>query len=223
MSFIKVEYSVYSTTWMVNKILKSLTTVPVLSFDVETRGVYSPEVVAEAITLLKHPDELTNKDRIITRLIANNSGLSYPSLIKTTHFIFGLSEKRSIILIVHTANEELNIWNWLASYKGKLIIHNTLYDLRIMYERIGKLPNDYEDTQLLTKSLINNSDTWKSKVGLKELMGEHYDPKWVLYNDYDVTDYKDKNFLNYGAIDGAATFKLWEQLMEHITEKTNDK
>ena len=139
----------------------------------------------------------------------SNSGLSYPELIKVTHFVFGISESESVIIICNDTITELKVWNWLSKFKGKLLIHNTLYDLKIMHNRIGVVPEDYEDTQLLAKCLINHALAWKAKVGLKELMADDYDPGWTLIDDYEPEDLKDPRFLRYAAIDGAATFKLW--------------
>ncbi len=93
-----------------------------------------------------------------------------------------------------------------------MLIHNTGFDLRICYHRTGKLPLDYEDTQLLAKTYVNDADVWKAKVDLKSLMGDQYDPKWSLFADYNVKNLNDKHFLDYAAIDGASVCLLWRQI-----------
>jgi hypothetical protein len=45
-------------------------------------------------------------------------------------------------------------------------------------------------------------------------MSEYYDPRWQEIESYDIQDYKNEAFLRYSAIDGAATFKLWDMLQE---------
>lgn len=212
---IRVSYEVYSTRYFIDKMLNKLFQCPILSFDTETRGVYTPEERKEAKELLKDLDLPLNSKRLAL-LVENSSGLSFPSIIAVTHFIFGTSPKSSVILICEDPQLEIHIWNRIAEYQGMLAIHNTLYDLKIMFNRIGVLPCDYEDTQLLAKCLINHANTWKAKVGLKDLMGDDYDPRWLEMNDYEPENLRDPTFLRYAAIDGAATFKLWYDLQEYM-------
>lgn len=214
MSYIEVTYDVCSSSWKSRQVLKKLATYPLLSFDTETRPVYSKEERAEANKLLKQ-ENLPRDVKKLLSLSSNTSGLSFPSLINVTHFIFGISNSESVIIVTQYPHEEFLIWNWLAAYKGKLLIHNTLFDLKIMYHRIHKFPQDFEDTQLLAKVLINNADIWKSKVGLKELMGSYYDPQWTLIDSYEPENLKDPKFLRYASIDGAAVIKLWEDTQEY--------
>ena len=85
-----------------------------------------------------------------------------------------------------------------------------------MFQRTGKMPVNFTDTALLVKCLVNHVDIWKAKTGLKELVGEYYDPKWSLYNDYEPENLKRKDFINYCAIDGAGTFLLYELIQEEL-------
>ena len=211
---IHVNYKVYNTDFTIQKALRKLDDLPMISYDCETQALYSIEEKAEAEDLLK--GDLSYEDKKLCKLVARASGLSNPRLIKVTHFIFGLSKSESIICIANNRRTEIMIFNWLSKFKGKVIIHNSLFDLKIMYERIGKLPLDYEDSMLLAKTLINNVDDWQAKVGLKDLMESQFDPKWSLFANYDVVNLKDKAMLDYAAIDGAATYKLWEDIQETL-------
>jgi DNA polymerase I-like protein with 3'-5' exonuclease and polymerase domains len=177
--------------------------------------LYTPEERAEAVQFLKDEDLPVDTKRIAL-LVANNSGLSFPSLIQTTHFVFGVSEDYSVILVCDDPQLEMHIWNRIAEYDGLYLVHNTLYDLKIMYNRLRKLPKNYEDTALLAKCLINNAENWRAKVGLKDLMGSYYDPAWSLFNEYEPKNLKDPKFLMYAATDGGATFKLWELIQEEL-------
>jgi hypothetical protein len=210
MDHIIVTYEAHSTAYSIRRALIELSKHSLMSFDTETKGVYSKEERKIAMKALE--TDLSSKDRKIASLIAFNSGLSYPSLVNVTHFVFGLTESKSIILIPPNDNTELLIWSWMTNYCGMLAIHNTLFDLKLMYHRTGALPRHYEDTQLMAKTLINNSAVWKAKVGLKDIMGSYYDPKWVLMNDYEPDNPREKSFLHYAAIDGAATYKLYQMI-----------
>ena len=212
---IQVKYIIKTTSWQIHKTLKDLEKIPELSFDIETKGVYSKEERKEALETLKSED-IDIYLRKLASVVSNNSGLSFPTLIETTHFIFGLTKDESIILIPENASTEILIWNWLKTYPGTLYIHNTLFDLKVMYSRIKALPNNYEDTALWVKTLINNSDSWKASVKLKELMGEYYDPAWTLIDEYEPDNVLDPKFLRYAAIDGAATYYLQELIKEEL-------
>jgi hypothetical protein len=67
----------------------------------------------------------------------------------------------------------------------------------------------------MVKTLINNSDVWKAKIGLKDLMGEYYSPAWSVFDSYEPENPLDTNFLDYAAIDGAATYHLHELILEN--------
>jgi len=215
--FIEVSYEAYSTPWFIRQKLKELEEHIMLSFDTETRSVYTKEERKEAKTLLKNPN-ISLKNKKLSLQVMNSSGLSYPSLINVTHFVFGLSESESVILIAETMAVEMIIWNWLATYEGLIIVHNSLFDLKIMYHRVKVLPKNYKDTALITKTFVNHADNWKAKVGLKEQMGAYYDPRWQMMDDYEPADLKSPKFLMYAAIDGAATFRLYEEVEQHIEE-----
>jgi len=212
---ITVNYKTVSTKFHIEKCLKNLQEYKVLSFDTETRGLYTEEEKKEAIKFLKENNEPSGVKKIALQ-VANNSGLSFPSLIKVTHFVFGVSENKSFIIICEDPKLEIRIWEWVSNYKGKLLVHNSTYDLKIMYNRVKKFPNNFDDTAMMAKCLINNVDIWKAKVGLKELMGSKYDPSWLLMNDYTPKNLKDPKFIKYAAIDGAATYKLWLEVYFHL-------
>lgn len=216
MSHKKVTHNLTTTSYGITNKLVSLLRMPELSFDTETRSVYTKAEVKSAKVMLKNESEIFQEDLKLVKLVARSSGLSYPSLIKTTHFIFGLSDNHSEVIIANSMHEEMLLWNFVTTYPGKLVIHNSMFDLKICMQRTGKLPKNFVDTMLLAKTLINNSDIWKSKVGLKDLMGTQYDPKWSLYNDYDIDNLKDDDFISYCAIDGAATLALYKELTEYI-------
>jgi hypothetical protein len=212
---IKVTYEVFSTRYFIDKALDKLFTLPAVSFDTETRGVYTADERKEAKAMLKRED-LPLDLKCLALLVSCNTGLSFPSLVQVTHFAFGVSDNHSIIGICDNPALEMHIWKRLTEYDGVFLIHNTLFDLKIMYHRIQTFPQNYEDTALLAKCLINDAETWRSKVGLKELMGDYYDPAWQLMDDYEPENLREKKFLDYTAIDGAATYKLWELLQQEL-------
>jgi hypothetical protein len=213
---IKVDYDLYASSYTIrNKLPKLLESFKLLSFDTETRSVYNQELRKEATGYLK---TVNTSDTLYkhARLVAASSGLSYPSITRTTHFVFGESKSKSHVVICNTPELEMFVWQLISKYEGKLLVHNSLFDLKIMFHRMGLVPPDFDDTALIVKCLINHVNIWKCKTGLKELMGQYYSPKWTLMNDYEPANFRDPAFLEYAAIDGASTYYLWEQVQEEL-------
>jgi hypothetical protein len=173
------------------------------------------------VYLQYNQDDLNSEDLRISKVVSRCSGLSHPSITKTTHAIFGLSEDESIVFVINDKKTEQYIMDWIVEFEGKLIIHNSLFDLKLVHHRTGRFPKDIDDTQLLARCLINHTQDWECKTGLKHLMGEYYDPKWTMIESYDIVDLKNTEFLRYCAIDGASTMKLWNDLQEVRDEHTN--
>ena len=218
-----VYYEAYNSVYKIKNTLAKLNNCKMLSFDTETRSIFDKKERQKSKLIIQNNEYNSNYEYKKNCLISNSSGLSFPSVVKTTHFVFSKSPTVSHILICDNHVKENMVWNFILKYKGKLIIHNALFDLKILYQRTGQLPKNYVDTSLLAKCLTNHVNVWKCKVGLKDLMGKHYDPIWSLMDNYEPEDYKDKNFLNYVAIDGAATFYLYELIKDEMAknEKNN--
>lgn len=217
-----VDIVTYSSTYSIkNKLVKLLLSKDILSFDTETRSVYDEQTRNEANKYLKTvgTDDLLYRQAMVVK---SSTGLSYPSIIRTTHFIFGESKDKAHVVICDTEEKEMFVWNLLVKYEGLLLVHNALFDLKIMYQRTGHFPKNYVDTSLMVKCLVNHVDIWKAKVGLKDLMGDYYNPKWVLMKDYEPEDLKHEEFINYAGIDGAATFYLYEIILEEMKDISDD-
>lgn len=209
--FIHVDYEVFSTPYSA---LQRLQNIPhIVSLDFETQSIYSIAEKSEAKELLKHPD-IDRPTESLCKMVANSSGLSYPRITRITHMIIGTSSSHSIIIIIASPQMETTMLNWIVSTDHHFITHNAGFDVKQIYTKTGKFPKHYDDTQLLSKTFINHVDIWRASVGLKELMGQYYDPRWAVSIDYDNEDLKDDTFLRYCAIDGAATYLLYTQLQE---------
>ena len=219
---INVKYKVLATPYSISKFLDSIEDREVITYDCETQSLYSQDEIKEAKDLLKDPDKLDHSTYVFLNQVANSDGLSNPRIVKVTHFIFGLSRDEAVVCIAYTPRTEKMIMRWLVNFKNKIVIHNATFDLKLVYNRTNKIPPNIEDTQLLAKTFINDASDFRAKTGLKELMRGYYDHRWELIETYNVVNYKDPNFIRYCAIDGAATFYLWEQLQEVINEQESD-
>jgi hypothetical protein len=217
---IVVTYEVYSTLFTIKKAIKHIeATQTKIGVDLETRSIYTKTQRNLAKTFLTYDDLPMEKINEYTRILYS-SGLSHPSIVKTTHIIIGLDFNKSIIFVVDEKLEKY-VFDWLVNTDLKIIIHNASFDLKLIHHKTGKFPKDFEDTQQLAKSLINDCNNYHSRTGLKLLVGNNYPPKWSMKEetDYEVKDYKDENFLLYCAIDGGAVRLLWSMLQKTIRDE----
>ena len=205
-------YDLYISSYEIRLALEKLSKYNLLSLDLEVQSKYSQDEIKCSKEYIKTNVNIDNR---VHNLIANSSGLSNPRISKITHFIFGVSQSHSLILICEDYQIAKTICNWVvkASYI-KFLIHNSSFDLKIINYITGKFPTDYEDTQLMSKCMINNTQVFKANTGLKMLMGKYYSPKWGMFDDYTNTNYIDKNVLFYCAIDGASVFKLYALILK---------
>lgn len=219
---IKVEYKVFSTLFAIKRELKRIeATYTEVSFDIETRSIYDKE--NRKLAKEVNHDVIDIEEENTLSLITNASGLSHPSIVRTTHVILGLSTDESVVFVIDDKLEQF-LFDWLVNTDLKIIIHNATFDLKMVHHRTGKFPKDFEDTQQLAKSIINDCNNYHSRTGLKLLVGKYFPPKWAMKEDtdYEVANLKDEDFLLYCAIDGAATLLLYRLLKDTINEKEEE-
>lgn len=85
----------------------------------------------------------------------DSNGLSHPSLSQLTHLSLAYSETEAFVFIFD--NKELQDYalNWLVTTDKKQIWHNLCFDGKHIFYNTGKLPKNYEDSQILALSLIH--------------------------------------------------------------------
>ena len=47
-------------------------------------------------------------------------------------------------------------------------------------------------------------------------MSDYYSPAWALFDEYEPEDLEDPKFLDYAAIDGAATYFLYQLILQEM-------
>ena len=205
---IDVEYKVYGSEYHIRDTLKNVDeSYSVVGFDIEARSVYSKVERKKAESLIGKASPQ------FYEVVANSSGLSHPSIQRTTHIVIGLSKSKSVVFVVDDRLAQI-VFEWAVTTKVKLIFHNAPFDVKTIYFHTGKFPKDMEDTALISKVLLNDADSYLAKVGLKVLMKNYYIGSWALEVDYEVADLYDEKFIRYTAIDGCATIYLWKLLLD---------
>lgn len=143
-------------------------------------------------------------------------GLSHPALTTVTHLSFAPSRTEAYVIIIDTDEILQAVMDWLVTDTRTQIWHNLSFDGKHIMYHTGKLPINYDDTQILAKTLLNHVNTWKANTGLKDLMGWEFG-KWKLVDTpFELENMYDEGLLEYAAIDSMATFGLLEDIRNQL-------
>ena len=148
----------------------------------------------------------------------NADGLSHPSLTSITHLSVAKSNKDSYVIVCDNERIRSLILNFLITTDKKQLWHNSIFDFKHIFYHTKTLPKSYEDTQLLSKSLLNDANSFKDRIGLKELMGYAYGDWAIAKDNFALETMWDTKTIRYSAIDSCATYKLYEDIKEDLTE-----
>ena len=133
---------------------------------------------------------------------------------QTTMYSFAQSEDTAFVIDSNPDTDPI-VLDFLTSTQATVIMHNALYDARLVYNRTNKFIHNIEDTQLMWATILNHCDTFKSKVGLKGLAGHIYSD-WAVSKDLFGIEHKhNPELIHYSGIDAAATFFLYQEALIH--------
>jgi ribonuclease D len=110
---------------------------------------------------------------------------------------------------------------FLVSTPIQQIWHNASFDFRHIHYYTNQFPPNYDDSQILAKTLINHVETYKAKTGLKELAGYKYGSWGISADNFSIEQMYEPHVLKYAATDACATFWLWSYLQDYLKEPRN--
>ena len=151
------------------ELLSSLT-VPIVACDFETASRYTDEEKATFQEQLSTTTPNSIEYHTLLQRI-NSDGLSHPSLARITHMSLAYSETQAYVFIVPTTEMESIIYSWITTTPIKQVWHNLCFDGKHIFYNTGAFPKDYEDSQILAKTLLNHVNNQKSLTGLKTSYG----------------------------------------------------
>lgn len=228
-----MEFSIAKTiTWSwsnditkIKRVLSEITSKhELVACDFETASKWTDEEKVEMKALLKvdaelsddDPNKLCKAERILLNQYSETTGLSHPSLTYVTHFSIAWSEDEAFVAVCDTDAIRKLVFRWLVNTSIKQIWHNLSFDGKIIHYHTGKLPKNYEDTEILSRCLLNDVNTEEAKSGLKWLMGYKYGDWAVSKDNFNLANLYDEELIKYAGIDSCATFSLWNEIQESL-------
>ena len=210
---INVTYEAVTSIYRANQILQSLD-VPLIACDFETATTLSDTERASLTALLDTDLPRLERIRIEAQLAA--TALDHPSYSTLTHFQLAHSEDFAYVFIINSPQMLRRIVTWLVTTPIKQVWHNATYDFSRIYYYTQRFPQNYEDTAVLAKCILNHVNTNLATVGLKELAAKWYG-SWALSPDnFDLSQQYEDKVLLYSATDACATWKLWHSIQAHL-------
>jgi len=175
---------------------------PVFAFDTEAASKYSDEELEELKIKLAetidfyNPEPNETPEQASARELAMlddtqpiRSKLASNALVmsknQTTMYSFADAEDRAFVVDSNPETDEV-VLNFLTETTSLVIMHNALYDMRLVYNRTKKFIKNFEDTQLMQSVIKNNTNTLKAKVGLK-LVAQPVYREWAVANDKNMS------------------------------------
>ena len=184
--------------------------------DFETASKYTKEEKSEIKQLLTDNKDISFKEEKILSQQLNSDGLSHPSLSLITHLSVGWSDKDSYVIVCDNDRIRSLILNFLVTTDKKQLWHNSIFDFKHIFYHTKALPKSYEDTQLLSKSLLNDANSFKDRVGLKELMQYKYGAWAISKDDFVLEEMWNSDTILYSATDSCSTFALYQDILEDL-------
>ena len=213
---IAISYKSTSSAYEANQFIREISQYSLIACDFEVAVKYSQ---ADLDSYRSELETCTNKRRwqqLHSRL--NATALDHPSHCTLTHCSIAISESESYVFILDNPRITNRVVNFLVSTDIKQIWHNASFDFKHLYFQTGKMPIDYEDTQIFAKTILNHVESHQANTGLKQLAGARYGAWGISEDNFTVDSYYDPTMLLYAGTDACATYWLWNSINRHIKD-----
>lgn len=217
---INVTYEWTDSLYTADKWLKDLEKVDLFAWDFEAAVKYTEEDLSNFQKELDHLNTLEETDDILFKKyeLQNKlkaTALDHPSYVALTHFSFATSEDHGKVIILTDKKIRDKVLYFLVNTEVRQVIHNASYDFKHVLHHTGKMPKNYEDSQIASKCIKNDVVNAKAKTGLKDLMGGFYGA-WAVTADYfTLSEVYNEELIKYAAIDACSCYKLWEEIQNY--------
>jgi hypothetical protein len=209
----QVEYYHTTDPSFAASVIEEIKQYPTIAADFEVAIKYTPQELEHYKQVLA--DLASTKHAIIdakSRLKA--TALDHPSHCTLTHCSVAISDHQAFVFVLDNPTITSLVLDFLTSTEQTQIWHNLSFDARHIVYHTGKFPKNYEDTQILAKTLLNHTNPLQAKTGLKELAGMWYGDWGISSDNFTREQMYQEHVIRYAAIDACATFKLWTHIQE---------
>jgi len=206
---IRVSYKSTNRPYQANKFLAEISKHPIIAWDLEVASKYTDSQLVALQNIIDNP--LTPKLELIkAKSKLKSTALDHPSHCTITHCSIAISESVGYVFIIDNPAILNLVFHYLTTTTQTQVLHNASYDFKHIYYHTGKFPINYEDTQILAKTLVNHVDITQALTGLKQLAGKWYGNWGISVDNFTIEQMYEPHVLLYSATDSCATFKLWE-------------
>ena len=215
LSTIPVTYKSTRNSFTASQYLAEIKQHSLFAADFETAIRYTP---SERAALEAELPTATRRRQLEIKSMLEATALDHPSHCTITHCSIAISESEAYVFILDNRSITNLILNFLVTTPIKQVWHNATYDFSRLYYFTGKMPINYEDTQIFAKTILNHVETYKANTGLKDLMGQFYGAWGITKDNFDISMMYEDHVLQYAATDACATYKLWEYLTNYCNK-----
>lgn len=211
---LKVTYKSTANALTANTFLRDISKHPVIACDFEVASKYTDQ--ERALLQAQLSDEsLPHLSRMEAKAKLHSTALDHPSHTVLTHLSVAVSETEAYVFILDNPAITRRVLQFLITTPQKQVWHNFTFDGKHILHRTGKLPLDFEDTQIFMKTLINHVDVHKANTGLKDLAGYMYGSWGISSDNFTIAQMYEPHVLLYAATDACATLWLWNRLLSN--------
>ena len=207
---IQVSYTTTRNTLQAARMLQNLSNYPTIAADFEVAVRYT-ESDLESFKL-RLAEDIPKLERIQLEAKLAATALGHPSHCTLTHFSAAWSDSEAYVFILNSKSITNLVLNYLVSTQQRQVWHNLGYDGRFIQYFTNKFPSNYEDTQILAKTLLNHTNPLQAQTGLKHLAGHIYGAWGISEDNFSLSTMYDEHMLQYAATDACATYWLWNFL-----------
>lgn len=210
---IKVDYKHTNRPLVAKQWLNELKNRKVIACDFEAAVKYTEEdrKVLEHIIDEQATPYLVKKQ---AEAVLAATPLDHPAHSLPTHLSVAWADNEAYVFVLDKPAMLNVVMQFLVTTDVKQVWHRATYDFMHIYYHTGKMPKDYEDSQIFAKVLLNHVDVHKANTGLKELAGHAYG-EWGIASDSFVTENMfDPTMLKYAATDACATYWVYQKLLK---------
>ena len=213
---IKVNYEYTNNLYKAKQWLDNLPELFAADFEVASRFTLKEK---ELIKYRLDNYKLTFEERRVLLQQLTSDGLSHPSLTVITHLSVGWSDRDSYVIVCDNPAIRNLVHQFLTTTPKQQLWHNAVFDFKHIFYHTGVLPNNYIDTQLLAKSILNDADSFKDRTGLKELMQYKYGTWTISKDDFVLEEMWSSDTILYSATDSCSTFALYQDILEDLKSR----